>query len=125
MQAATAPPAEGQNRGDGLLSAVAAVVLTISVAVCDAVPLMVTDAGCRLHAGGSLAAAGVIAQLRLTAPVNPNSGVRVMAAELPDVAPGETVIDVPAIEKFGGAVVVKDSMTPTVVPALLSATAWK
>jgi hypothetical protein len=45
MQTRTAPPAEGPKSFDGLLSAVAAVVFTVSMTVCDAVPLMVTEAG--------------------------------------------------------------------------------
>jgi len=44
---------------------VAAVVFTVSVVVCADAPVMATEAG-RLHMPGSLAAAGVILQVRLT-----------------------------------------------------------
>ena len=52
------------------LHVVIAVVDTVSVDVCAA-PLIVTEAGERLHVAGSLAAVGEMAQLRLTVPVKP------------------------------------------------------
>lgn len=97
--ATTALPAEGQNSFNGLLRAVAAVVFTVSVTVCDAVPLIVTEAGWRLHAAGSLAAGGEMAQNRLTCPVKPLNGAIVIVELLPVVAPGEMVSDAPAMEK--------------------------
>jgi acyl dehydratase len=69
---------------------VAAVVLTVKVAVCADAPVIVTDTG-TLHVAGSLEAVGVIAQVRLIAPVKPPAGVRVMVEVLAVVAPGGTV----------------------------------
>jgi hypothetical protein len=78
---------------------VAAVVLTVRVVVCAVEPLMVTAAG-MVHVAGSLAAGGVIAQLRLITPVNPLEGVNVMVDVFPDVAPGTTVTAEPTMEKL-------------------------
>jgi acyl dehydratase len=64
----------------------------VKVEVCAAVPAMVTDVGERLQVAGSLAAVGLIEQVRATAPVNPPEGVTVMVEVLPVVAPGLTVI---------------------------------
>jgi len=63
-------------------------VVTVSVAVEAAVPLMATDAG-TLQVGGSvgLVIAVVTAQERFTVPVKPFEGATVMVAELPLVAP--------------------------------------
>lgn len=95
------PPADGQNSSFfRLREVVAAVVFTVRVAVCAVVPVIVTEAG-RLHVAGSLAATGLTEQLRLTAPVNPPVGVRVMADVFPVVAPRTTVIAVPLIVKPG------------------------
>jgi hypothetical protein len=82
-----------------LTAEVAAEVFTVSVVVCGEEPLRVTEAG-MLHVAGSLADLGVIAQLRLMAPVNPPTGVKVTVDALPAVAPGATVIAVPAIVKL-------------------------
>ena len=76
-------------------------VFTVSAVVCADAPVIVTEAGI-LHVAGSLAATGVMAQLRLTAPVNPSNGVRVMVEVLPVVAPGVTVTPVPLTVKVGG-----------------------
>ena len=73
-------------------------VLTVSVAVFAAVPLIVTAVG-RLHVAGSLAACGVMAQLRLTEPVKPYHGVAVIVEVFAVAAPAVTVTDVPLIEK--------------------------
>jgi hypothetical protein len=89
-RAKAAPPAVGQKRFLGLLSAVvAAVVLMLKVAIVT--PLTETEAGI-LHVAGSLAAVGAMEQLRLTMPVNPPAGVMVMVEVLPEVAPAATVI---------------------------------
>jgi hypothetical protein len=77
------------------------VVFTVSVVVFTEAPIIVIEAG-RLHVAGSLAAVGVIAQLRLIVPVNPPNGVRVMVEVLPVVVPGVTVIAVPLTVKVGG-----------------------
>jgi hypothetical protein len=91
-RARAAPPADGQNSFLVWLRAVdAAVVLTVKVAVCAAVLPTATDVG-MLHVMGSLAAVGVIAQLKLTVPVNPPDGVTLIVAVLPVVAPRDTVI---------------------------------
>ena len=76
-------------------------VVTVRVVVCAVKPLMVAEAGI-LHVAGSLAAVGVIAQLKLITPVNPFEGVKVIVEVFPVVAPGATVIGVPAMEKLGG-----------------------
>jgi hypothetical protein len=103
---------------------VAAVVFTISVAVCAVSPLIVTDAG-TLHVGGSFAAVGVIAQLRLTTPVNPYHGVTEIVDVFPVVAPGATLSGAPVnTEKYGAGVVVNEKTAPLVVPRLFCATAW-
>lgn len=65
----------------------------VIVDVCAPALVIATTAGERLHVGGSLAAAGVIEQARLTVPVNPFDGVIVMEAVLPVVAPGAMLID--------------------------------
>ena len=75
-------------------------VYTVSVVVCAAAPLIVTEAG-MLHVAGSLAAAGVMAQLRLTVPVYPPDGVTVMVEVFPVVAPGATETDVPPMVNAG------------------------
>jgi hypothetical protein len=104
---------------------VGAVVYTVNVAVCAVAPLIVTEAGERLHVAGSLAAVGVMAQLRLTMPVNPPvPGVTVIVEVFPVVAPGATETAVPARVK-GMAVVVKESMAPSVVPVVFWATTLK
>ena len=56
-----------------------------------------------LHVAGSLAAVGVIAQLRLMTPVNPPEGVNVIVDVFPVVAPGATLIGVPVMEKLAPA----------------------
>src|ERR1039458_8417159 len=95
-QASVAPPAayQGVPRSLGRTKAevVAAVVATVSVEVCAVAPLMVTEAGERLHVAGSLAATGLTAQVRATAPVSPFEGVTVIVELLPVVAPGTTVM---------------------------------
>jgi hypothetical protein len=102
MQARTALPADGQKsflvwfRAD-----VAAVVFTVRVVVCAAAPVMVAEPG-TLHVAGSLAATGVIAQLRAIGPVNPPAGVKVIVEVLAVVAPGATVTAVPVTLKLGG-----------------------
>jgi acyl dehydratase len=79
------------------------VVFTVRMAVCAVEPLIVTEAGI-LHVAGSRAARGAIPQLRLTAPVKPPDGVRVMVEVLPVDAPGKIVIAAPVIVKLGGMV---------------------
>jgi hypothetical protein len=81
------------------LHVVAAVVDTVSVDVCAA-PLIATEAGERLHVAGSLAAVGEMAQLRLTVPVKPLTGVTVIVEVFPVVAPGATLTAVPLTVMF-------------------------
>ena len=91
--ARTAPPVDGQKSLRGSLRAVAAVVEMVRVEVCAVVPLRVTEGEVKLQVAGSLAAVGVMAQVRLTVPVNPLApGVTVMVEVLPLVAPGLTVM---------------------------------
>jgi hypothetical protein len=102
MHARVVPPTNGWNDLPASLRAeLAAVVFTVRVVVCNAVPLMVTEAGI-LHVAGLLAAVGVIAQLRLIVPVNPPDGVKVIADVFPAVAPGVTLTAGPVMEKSGG-----------------------
>ena len=71
---------------------VAAVVVRVSEEVCAVVPLIVTEAGESAQVAESLAAAGVMAQVRATAPVNPPEGVTLIVEVLPVVAPGLAVM---------------------------------
>ena len=66
-------------------------VFTVSVAVCADELVIDTEAG-TLHVAGSLAAVGVITQVRLTKPVNPPDGIMVIVDVLPVVAPGLTLM---------------------------------
>jgi hypothetical protein len=70
----------------------AAVVTTARVEVWAVAPLMVSEAGERLHVAGSLAAAGLTTQVKATAPLNPPEPVTLMVEPLPVVAPALTVI---------------------------------
>ena len=91
-----APLAEGQK---GLLcrfSALdAAVVLTVSVEVCAATPLIVTEVGFRLHVGISLTPVCVVVtlQVRFTFPLNPFVPTTLIVPVFPVLAPGVTVKD--------------------------------
>ena len=103
MHAKAASPADGQrNFLAGLYAEVAAVVFTVSVVVCADAPEIVTEVGI-VHVAGTFASAGVIAQLRLTVPINPPDGVKVTVEVFPVVAPGVTVTAVSLIAKLGGA----------------------
>jgi hypothetical protein len=66
-------------------------VVAVSVDVCAVAPLMVTEAGERLHVVGLVAPEGdaVTAQVSVTVPVNEFSGVTVMVVVL--LEPGLTV----------------------------------
>jgi hypothetical protein len=86
--------ADHGTRSGRFIALVGAVVVTISVAICAVSLLIVTVAG-TLHVGGSLAAVGVIAQLKLTAPVNPYHGVTETVDVFPEIAPGATLIGAP------------------------------
>jgi len=68
------------------------VVVTVSVEVCGAPRLSVTEAGLRLHVAGSLGAIGLIEQLRLTAPKYPFVPATLMIDVFPIAAPRFTVI---------------------------------
>jgi hypothetical protein len=48
----------------------------------------VTESGAKLHVAGSLAAVGLMEQLKFTVPVNPFEGVTEIVAVFPVVAPG-------------------------------------
>jgi hypothetical protein len=65
---------------------------------------MVTETG-MLHVAGSLAALGVIAQVRLITPVNPPAGVKLIVDVFPVAAPGTTLTAVPVMEKLGESMV--------------------
>jgi len=128
--ASAVPPADGQNsRFIWFCELVAAVVFTVSIDVCAVVPLRVTDGGDRLHVTGSLAAVGLIAQLRFTGPANPFTPTTLMVAVFPVVAPGAmlkvVVLPLPAV-KVGAAVTVRvtDVVAVSVpeVPAMVTVT---
>jgi hypothetical protein len=121
-QARAAPPAVYQRplwrMGYARALLVAAAVKTVRVAVCEVVPLSVTEAGVRLHPAGSLAAMGVMAQLRLTTPVYPAvPGVTVIVEVFPVVAPGATETAGPVMVKGASAGVV--TVTEVVFEALV------
>jgi hypothetical protein len=90
--ARTAPPVDGQNSLSGWLNAVAAVVLTVKVTVCADAPVTLTDVGVREQLAAAFDAVGVMAQERLTVPVNPPDGVTEIVDVLPVVAPLVTVM---------------------------------
>jgi hypothetical protein len=93
INANAAPPALGHSSRILCCAAVvAAVVLIVSVEVCAVFPLIVTEGGARLQVTGSLAAVGLIEQLKLTVPVNPFDGVTEIVAVFPVVAPGSIFI---------------------------------
>jgi hypothetical protein len=89
----------------------AAVVVTVSVDVCAAVPPMATEVGFRLHVGMSLTFVidVVTAHVRFTVPLNPFVPTTLIVPVSPVVAPGVTVMEVapplPAV-KLGSAVIV-------------------
>jgi hypothetical protein len=92
--ARAAPPVDGQNKLLVRLRAVvAAVVETVSVEVPADAPLIVTEAGERLHVAGSVAPEGPeTLQARATVLANPPDPVTLMVEVLPVVAPGLTVM---------------------------------
>jgi hypothetical protein len=71
---------------------VAAVVVTVSVDVAGPLPLIGTEVGLRLQAGGSLAAVGLIEQLRLTVPEYPFMPKTEIVEVFPVIAPAFTEI---------------------------------
>ena len=80
---------------------VAAVVLTVSVAVPAPAAVMLTGVALKLKVGRSVAPKGLvaIAAVRATLPVKPPLGVTVMVAVLPVVAPGEAMVMTPLFER--------------------------
>jgi len=70
-------------------------VFTVSVAVCAAAPLIVTEVGFRLHVGMSLTPFSVVVtlQVRSTIPLNPLVPATLMTPVFPVVLPGWTVKD--------------------------------
>jgi len=68
-----------------------------------------------LHAGGSLAATGLIEQLRLTVPIKAFEGVTVIGTVLPVVAPRAMLIIVlPPLTTNVGARVTETELVPDV-----------
>jgi len=111
---ASAVPAEGHSSlFNWFLALVDAVVEIVNVDVCAPVPVIVTEAGERVHAAGSLAATGLIEHVRLTVPVNPFDGVIVMGTVLPVVAPDAMLIDAlpPPIKNDGAGFTVTEPLT--------------
>jgi hypothetical protein len=89
---------------------VGAVVPTVNIGVCDAVPLICTEELDKVHVGAGIAT-GVIAQLRLTVPENDSVGVsdKVNVALCPALIVWE-VADGPVSAKSGGAWITSDSV---------------
>jgi hypothetical protein len=71
------------------------------VELCAVVPLSVSELGVSVHVGGSLAAAGVIEQVKLSVPENPLLPTTLIAVVLPLVAPGRMEMD-PGWKPLGG-----------------------
>lgn len=71
-------------------------MLTVSVEVCAAGPLIVTEVGFRLHVGMSLTLVSFVVtlQVRFTIPLNPFVPATLIVPTFPVVAPGVTVKDV-------------------------------
>jgi hypothetical protein len=93
IAASAVQPVVGQNsRISRFAELVAVVVLIVSVEVCVVLPLIVTEDGERPHVAGSLAAVGLIEQLKLTVPLNPFEGATEIVTVLPVVAPGSMLI---------------------------------
>jgi hypothetical protein len=86
---ANAVPADGHKSFlNSSLALVAEVVYIASVELCAPAPVIATEPGDNVHVGGSLAAVGVIEQVRFTVPVKPLDGVTVTVTVFPVVAPG-------------------------------------
>jgi len=108
---------------------VVAVVVMVSVAVPAAVPVMLTgEVVPKLRVGAEAAPLGldVTAAVSATLPVKLAAGVTVTVDVLPVVAPAAMVTAAPETENVGGvttAVVVKEAITPVVVPVAFWATA--
>jgi hypothetical protein len=82
----------------------AAVVVTVSVAVCAAAPVILTGVVApKLKVGGYTAPAGeeVMAAESTTLPVKPLAGVTVIVEVFPVVAPGRTLTVVPLTVTVG------------------------
>jgi hypothetical protein len=87
-------------------------VLTVSVEVCGAAPLIVTEVGFRLHVGMSLTPDSFVVtlQVRFTFPLNPFVPATLIVPVLPLVVPGVTVKDVVPPDpgaKLGSAVMLR------------------
>jgi uncharacterized Tic20 family protein len=126
-QASDAPPAAYQvtpgSLGWARAALEAAVVFTVSVDVCALVSLIAIEAGERLHVAGSLAAVGVIAQVRLTVPVKPLTGVT--ETVVVPLYPAITVIaaGVAAMEKSGGKLITYHALATLLMMPLAAANA--
>jgi hypothetical protein len=107
------------------------VVATVNVEVWAAVPLRESEAGFRLHVGGSFPFAIVVltAQVRFTVPAKPFVPATLIVPVFPVVAPGVSVIEVvpplPAV-KPGSAVMVNAMLVVSVnepeVPVMVTVT---
>ena len=96
--------AEPARLGTTTAAEEAAVVVMVSVADPEAVPVIVTGlVEPKLNVGAYWAFAGleVIAALNATAPVNPPEGLTAMTDVLPVVAPFDRFTAVPLMAKFG------------------------
>jgi hypothetical protein len=95
--ASIVPPVDGQSSCFiSFFALEAAVVLTVTVEVWAAVPLMVTEVGFKPQVGASVTLVIVVVtlQLRLTLPLKPKVPTTLTVPVFPVVAPGETVMDV-------------------------------
>ena len=98
MQASTDAAECGKRKGASMLCALDAVVVTVTVAFTASTPLIATD-GAMEHVAGSLAATGVIAQVRLTVPAKLYQGVTATCEVLPVVAPGASETGAPVMSE--------------------------
>ena len=94
-------------------------VVTVSVAACAVVPLMVTEL-VTPQVAGLIAPVGMVvrAQVRLTAPIKPFAGVTVMVDVLP-VAALASILMLPPLERANVGVSAAVTVTEFVPVALL------
>lgn len=98
----------------------------VSVEFCAVFPVIAIELGVNVQVGVSLAAVGVMEQVRFTVPVNPFDGVTVIGTVFPVVAPGRRLsVEVPSpTTKVGPADTVSandvDSVNDPEVPVMVT-----
>ena len=86
-------------------------MLTVSAKFCAAVSLSISDAGVRIHVGGSLAATAAIEHARFTIPENPLLATALAVVGLPVVASEATEMGV-GWKRPGGPKLDADAVEP-------------